>query len=147
MTPGTSIAALSAYWRGLALCMRGGTYVTLSNTLPELSPAERLNIYCWWLHLKLWSSPHYRSGTFQNDLAKNLRNVALPGTGLPLSMVCRFWPVAFVFLWVGIPLAALAAALVRSRRDGSTLGSAFAAALLAEYPWFHFWRLNCAIAS
>ena len=103
--------------------------------------------HCWWLHLKLWSLPHYRSGTFQKDLVKNLRNVALPGTGLPLSMVCRFWPVALLFLWVGIPFAALVAAIIRSRRDSSALGCAFAAALLSEYPWFHFWRLNCAIAS
>lgn len=143
----TVAAALFTYWHGLSLCMRGRAYHELCDALPELTARERLCIYCWWLHLKLWNAPHYRSGTFWNDLRKNLRNVALPGTGLPLSALCVAWPVALVFVWFGIPLAAFGAAVIRCSRDYGALGAAFAEALLTDYSWFHTWRLNCALAS
>jgi len=29
-----------------------------------------------------------RNGTFQDDMKKNLRNVAIPGTGIPLDLLC-----------------------------------------------------------
>lgn len=140
-------SALTAYWSGLALCASGRGYRELAQGLPDLSAAERLSIYCWWMHLKLWSLPHYRSGTFHNDLLKNLRNVALPGTGVPLSIVCTTWIGASFFVWIGIPLAALGAAIIQWRKLGTPLTVGFAAYLLTEYPWFTYWRLNCAVAS
>ena len=40
----------------------------------------RVQIYSLSLIFKLWSKPHYRSPTFQQDMIDNLSNVAIPGT-------------------------------------------------------------------
>ena len=50
----------------------------------------RVQVYSLYLIFKLWSLPHYRTSTFQQDLLNNLKNVAIPGTGLPLSFFARF---------------------------------------------------------
>ena len=161
-TPSSPIAALHAYWHGLVLCLhRGQPYAALAVACPALPAEARLQIYSLCLHLRLWALPHYRSGTFSNDMRKNLRNVALPGTGFPLSLLCTNYLLAVVFLWIGVPLAALAAALVRVRGEAkappldgaprASFGTAFSEALLAcgtgGRAWFHYWRLNCALAS
>jgi len=150
----SAFEALYAYWFGLLTCLHlGKPYAVLAANFPHLPTEARLQIYSLCLHLRLWSRPHYRSGTFANDMRKNLRNVALPGTGLPLSLLCRHYFVAVAFLWVGVPLAALAAALLRVRESqrAVSLSRAFAEALLASgdggRAWFHYWRLNCALAS
>ena len=108
---------------------------------------ERLCIYSLALHLRLFGDGHYRSGTFQNDLAKNLRNVALPATGVPLSVFCSCRPLALLFAWLLLPLAALVAAVRRPSSGGGSLGGAFASSLLSDWSWFHYWRLNCVLAS
>ena len=158
----SAMYALLSYWYGLVLCLHlGRPYASLSASLPALPPEARLQIYSLCLHLRLWSLPHYRSGTFANDMRKNLRNVALPGTGLALSYLCTNYLVAVLFLWIGVPLAAFAAAIVRVRGEAVVppprglprvgLFDAFAEALLAcgngGRAWFHYWRLNCALAS
>ena len=96
---------------------------------------------------RMWSTAHYRSGTFQNDMAKNLRNVAIPGTGLPLSVLCRCKAVAYLFLLVGYPLAALASAVNLHRGDAGKVAAAYTEQLLTPQDWFSFWRLNCRLAS
>tara|TARA_B100000524_G_scaffold113021_1_gene54933 strand:- start:1349 stop:2446 length:1098 start_codon:yes stop_codon:yes gene_type:complete len=73
---------------------------------------SRLQIYWLCLHVRMWNAPHYRSGTWRGDMRKNLRNVALPGTGAPLSLLCHSRLVAVSFLWLGVPLIALVAALI-----------------------------------
>ena len=154
-----ALSALFAYWHGLVLCVhRGRPYAALASAYPDLPAEARLQIYSLCLHLRMWSLPHYRSGTFANDMRKNLRNVALPGTGVPLSYFCTHYAIALVFVWFGVPFAALAAAVIQVRdahltKSGNrrTLGVAFSEALLASgtggRAWFHYWRLNCALAS
>mmetsp|Transcript_51353 Transcript_51353/g.171391 ORF Transcript_51353/g.171391 Transcript_51353/m.171391 type:complete len:360 (-) Transcript_51353:763-1842(-) len=141
------LSALFSYWRGLAICAAGGKYSRLCSALPHLTPQERLCIYSLALHLRLFGDGHYRSGTFQNDLAKNLRNVALPSTGVPLSVFCSCRPLALLFAWFLLPLAALVAAVRRPSSGGGSLGGAFASSLLSDWSWFHYWRLNCVLAS
>ena len=41
------------------------------------------------LIFKMWGRPHYRSRSFQQDMLDNLKNVAIPGTGIPLSVFCH----------------------------------------------------------
>ena len=140
--------ALLTYWRGLYFCLvKGAHYSALRATLPSLEPAAGLQIYWLALHVRLWSKPHYRSGTFANDARKNLRNVALPGTGVPLSLLFYVWPLCVLFLWLGVPLAALAAAIIGRVHRGAALGAAFSEALLTPRDWFSYWRLNCVLAS
>lgn len=46
----------------------------------------RVQIYSLSLIFKLWSKPHYRSPTFQQDMIDNLSNVAIPGTIVFITM-------------------------------------------------------------
>ena len=139
-------SALWIYWRGLYLCLvRHGAYAEL-RTLTD-SKRARLQIYMLALHFRLWHEKHYRSGTFQKDLQKNLCNVAVPKTGVPLSVICYSRVVAALFLGALYPLLCAVGALVRARRDGIGLGVAFGSQLLEPEDWFAFWRLNCVLAS
>ena len=56
--------------------------------------------------------------SFQKDLQKNLCNVAVPKTGVPLSLVCYSRVLAALFLAVLYPILCAVGALVRARRDG-----------------------------
>ena len=107
----------------------------------------RVQVHSLALVARMWSTAHYRSGTFQNDMAKNLRNVAIPGTGLPLSVLCHFKAVAYLFLLVGYPLAALASAVNLRRSDAGKMAAAYTEQLLTPQDWFSFWRLNCRLAT
>lgn len=40
----------------------------------------KVQLYSLSLIFKLWSLPHYRSNSFQQDMLDNLKNVAVPGT-------------------------------------------------------------------
>jgi len=146
MVPTNAASALWIYWRGLYLCLvRHGAYAEL-RTLTD-SKRARLQIYMLALHFRLWHEKHYRSGTFQKDLQKNLCNVAVPKTGVPLSVICYSRVVAALFLGALYPLLCAVGALVRARRDGIGLGVAFGSQLLEPEDWFAFWRLNCVLAS
>jgi hypothetical protein len=50
-------------------------------------------------------------GTFQQDQVKNLRNVAIPGTGIPLSLFTKWKLTTYFFLLVVYPLVSLVSAL------------------------------------
>eukprot|EP01043_Picozoa_sp_COSAG02_P064028 COSAG02_NODE_9240_length_2279_cov_6.101346_1_plen_221_part_10 len=88
--------------------VRGGAYPA-----PYFGDSIRAQcqVYSLALVYRMWAQPHYRNGDFREDMAKNLRNVAIPGTGIPLSVLCYFKPLAVLFLIIGYPLAALVAAL------------------------------------
>lgn len=109
----------------------------------------RVQVYSLALIFRLWSLPHYRSGTFQNDMVKNLRNVAIPGTGIPLSILCYTRATALWAVLVLNPIVCFIAALNVARSKGSlaTAASAFREQLLAPQDWFSFWRLNCRLAT
>ena len=126
-------------------------YLVRSGTYPapyfEDRTQAQVQIYSLAMVSKLWSKDHYRSGTFQNDMAKNLRNVAIPGTGIPLSVFCYFKPVAYAFLLFGYPLAALVSAINMHRSDTEKVSAAFSEQLLTPQDWFSFWRLNCLLST
>lgn len=125
----TWYAALTTYWWGLFRCLfRGGTYHELRQRVPTVQ--ARVQIYWLALSLRLWSYPHYRSGTFQNDLRKNLRNVAIPKTGVPLSLVCMSRLVAYPFVMVVIPMLCFVSSIICAWVDGTHIGSSFAKLLL-----------------
>jgi hypothetical protein len=101
----------------------------------------------------LWDKEHYRNGTFQDDMAKNLRNVGVPGTGMPLSFLCLLGSSFFtVLMFLLLPLVCVVAAVyeqlftdVGTGRSG--IAAAYHAYLLNPTDWFSFWRLNCRLAT
>lgn len=145
--------ALWYYW------VRGGTYSTAPHFPGRLR--ARVQVYSLCLIPDLWARPHYRNGDFQEDMLKNLRDVALPGTGLPLSVFAYHRACTYFFLIVLYPCVAAAAALRRavaqSREETGIRGSgnAFLTRIAACYreqllepeDWFSFWRMNCRLAT
>ena len=104
---------------------------------------SKIHIYSLALVFHLWHKPHYRNGTFQQDMTKNLRNVALPGTGLALSAFSSS-KVAYTFFLVCLyPLVSLLGALDARRKTGAEVVSTFKKNLLCPEDWFSLWRLNC----
>jgi len=105
------------------------------------------HIYSLSLIFFLWDKPHYRSGTFQNDMLKNLRNVAVPGTGMPLSVFASSKLLAYWMILVGYPIISIISAVYASNRDFVEFCRTFRIQLVQPQDWFSFWRLNCRLAT
>jgi hypothetical protein len=130
------------YLRCIIFFAKGGDYM-LAPYFASNIPAK-VHTYARALPFILWAKPHYRSGTFQHDLVKNLRNVAFPGTGIALSHMCHSRLSAWLVVLAGVPAYALAAAFLQTWNKGLFgLGSVFKQyrqILLDPKDWFSFWR-------
>lgn len=94
----------------------------------------------------LWDEPHYRNDTFQQDLVKNLRNVAIPGTCIPLSIFGHFkWTMMLFFLVLYPMVVYLGRAICK--QTVFNIGHDAKKQLLNPQDWFFYWRLNCVLAS
>lgn len=142
----------SLYWTTFYSFMGGTSY---SN---ETSFGEdvwaKVNIFSLALIFKLWSKEHYRSPNFQTDMINNLQNVAIPGTGIPLSYFCYNWHVCLFFVVILNPIICLFGGLNKARHEAVSCQSFIVIALenyikflLHPDDWFSFWRLNCRLAS
>ena len=68
----------------------------------------------WWLLaliFYLWNKPHYRNGTFQEDMLQNLKDCAVPGTGIALKWFCYFKVTVLLYLLFVYPTVCLVAAV------------------------------------
>ena len=76
-----------------------------------------------------------------------MRNVAIPGTGLPLSLVAANRWIAFGFLMTAYPAVCLVSSVQKwiKTRGESSISEEYATRLLAPDDWFSYWRLNCII--
>jgi hypothetical protein len=141
----TALSDLGAFYASLFYyIVRDGAYPA---PFFENNTQARCQVYSLALVYRMWSQPHYRNGDFHEDMVKNLRNVAIPGTGIPLSMMCYFKPVAVLFLLVGYPLTAVVAALNKHRGSVGKVAVGFSEQLLFPQDWFAFWQLNCRLAT
>lgn len=67
---------------------------------------------------------------------QNLRNVAVPGTGIPLHRYCYTKLTAYFFIFVLYPIYAFLGAMNVARKEGSSmLRAAFVEHLLAPEDW------------
>lgn len=105
----------------------------------------RIHLFSLASNFYLYNKPHYRKGSYKDDLVDNLRNVAIPGTGIPLSIFARSRIVALGFLLTAYPTVSLVASIHKwfMSKFQSSLGEEFATRLLAPDDWFSYWRLNC----
>lgn len=115
----------------------------------------KVQVFSLSLIFKLWSLKHYRSPSFQQDMIDNLKNVAIPGTGLALSWFCySYWTCLWYVLFIN-PLICLFGAINKVRKEPfvtleDAVGSGvkhFTRHLLHPDDWFSFWRLNCRLVS
>ena len=96
----------------------------------------------------LYHKPHYRKASYAEDLVDNFRNVAIPGTGLPLSMFVRSKIIALGFVLTASPLCSIIASFHLWIKTGfkSSISKEYRNRLLAPDDWFTYWRLNCRVA-
>jgi hypothetical protein len=116
----------------------------------------RVYIYSLALIFYLWEKNHYRNGTFQLDMVKNLRDVAVPGTGVSLKWFSYFKITTLWYLLMVYPLVCLLAAInawhkrlffPSNESPYEPFAVVFRQQLLAPQDWFAFWRLNCRLAT
>jgi len=119
---------------------------SLSNEKIELFEKNaRIHLFSLASMFYLYKKPHYRKGTYRDDLIDNLRNVAIPGTGIPLSWFVTNRLVLYLSLQFCAPPVALLASLHKwfVSRGESSISLEYATRLLAPDDWFSYWRLNC----
>ena len=105
-------------------------------------------VYSLALALKLWKEPHYRKSSYAADVRDNFCNVAIPGTGVPLSVLAVSKTLTTLFLCFAYPVACFAAAVAHARREEKTTVSlAYREQLLAPRDWFSLWRINSRLAA
>eukprot|EP00934_Nitzschia_sp_Nitz4_P000818 Nitzschia sp. Nitz4//scaffold6_size259037//217602//219005//NITZ4_001116-RA/size259037-augustus-gene-0.306-mRNA-1//1//CDS//3329557019//818//frame0 len=107
----------------------------------------RIHLFSLTSNFYLYDKPHYRKGSYKDDLVDNLRNVAIPGTGIPLSLVARTRLGALGFLLTAYPAVSFVSSFHRwfMSKFQTSLADEFATRLLAPDDWFSYWRLNCIV--
>jgi len=140
-----AVSATLSFYLAVAYFLFGGPF----DRCPvfKTSPHARAQVYSLVTILWMWNRPHYRAGTYQDDMLTNLRNVAIPGTGIPLSLLVRSKILSFLFLLVGYPLVCVVAGLRKGGFGLKGATKAYCEQLLCPQDWFSFWRLNCVVAS
>ena len=114
---------LSTYYRALI------TYTCLPCAQPRDCPLlhRRCPYSALWVFSlartpHLWGKRHYRATSFGADIRANLRNVAMPGTGIAMHRIL-YGPIsACLFLVFIYPLIALASAAYLTIRSTNKLG-------------------------
>ncbi len=106
------------------------------------------------LIFRMWKHPHYRNTSFQQDCIDTLQNVAIPGTGIPLSLFCYSYYTALFFVAVCNPIICLFGAINKANKEYQNFNQFldltvqhFISHLFHPQDWFSFWRLNCTLAS
>jgi len=87
----------------------------LTDSLKEHEQMIKVQLYSLGLVFRMWDKPHYRSPSFQQDLLNNLKNVAIPGTGIPLSSFCYHYHLCLILIVVINPIVSLLGAMNKAR--------------------------------
>lgn len=113
-TMAAASATLFFYYGSLLHYLRNGRYATApARGVPAHSIKQaRIHLHSIGLVFTLWQTAHYRCPSFSHDLRENLRNVAVPGTGLPLSVWFHYRATALLFFGVVYPFLAFVASLL-----------------------------------
>mmetsp|Transcript_28548 Transcript_28548/g.58439 ORF Transcript_28548/g.58439 Transcript_28548/m.58439 type:complete len:477 (-) Transcript_28548:294-1724(-) len=113
----------------------------------------RMHLYTLASAFYLYHKPHYRKPSYRRDILDNFSNVAIPGTGIPLSYFVWNRFSALTLVCVGYPAISLAASvhkwmkgLLTFSGERHSISEEYKVRLLAPDDWFSYWRLNCRIA-
>lgn len=113
----------------------------------------KVQVFSLSLIFKLWTVKHYRSASYKQDLLDNLKNVAVPGTGVALSFFAMNRIFALFLCYLLNPLicffGAWHKAYTGANRDEfyELLGQYYVEHLLHPVDWFSLWRLNCRLVA
>ncbi|GAX20392.1 hypothetical protein FisN_9Hh110 [Fistulifera solaris] len=142
------------YWCGAGRhqpYQKEGSFAPLKETeqddaaTKEFKQHARIHLFSLASNYYLYHKPHYRKSSYKIDLVDNLRNVAVPGTGVPLSLFAWNRWVGLGYLFCVYPKICGIAALHAwwKSRGQTSLHQEYATRLLAPDDWFSYWRLNC----
>jgi hypothetical protein len=85
--------------------------------------AAKVHVYSIVLMIKFITQPffisqkHYRSDSFLEDMKANLKNVAIPGTGIPLSYFVLNRIFLYLFIFIFLPLICFCGAIHQTYQD------------------------------
>jgi len=148
---GAAISATGNYWAALyTWIFRGKTYSENEIYFAKDDVQAMCQVYGLALCFTMWDLPHYRSRSYQQDMLDNLRNVAVPGTGIPLSVFCHSWWVCLFFVLFTVPTICFFGACNKVRLHGGgveALMTHYKEHLLHPQDWFSYWQLNCRLVS
>ena len=112
---------------------------------------QHARIHCFTLasDFYCYNKPFYRKPLYRDDLIDNLSNVAIPGTGIPLSLFMHSKITALACVLVVSPVCCLIAAFHLWFLTGfkSSISGEYASRLLTPNDWFSYWRLNCSVVA
>eukprot|EP01033_Poteriospumella_lacustris_P000995 gene995-718_t len=149
------IGVLLQYW----ICLAQFVFAKKAYSECVLFPQDkhaRVQIFSLALIFRLWAEPHYRSASFQQDVLDNLKNVAVPGTGVALSWFCHSKLTAMFFVFLLNPLICFLGAINQAQHSRTTdsihelihlIDVHFTRNLLHPDDWFSLWRMNCRLVS
>jgi hypothetical protein len=141
------VSALLLYFRTLVYYIFNPT-ASLSS-FPSASTTPRhvqIHLYNLILNVRLFNSPHYRKATYRMDLRDNLKNVAIPGTGVALSVFVLNKLFLLFFLFAVVPTVCFWSSvnlLLRKSYSFSAASQDFVDSLLCPTDWCSLWRTNC----
>jgi len=134
-------------------------FITDPNTNKEDEYLSKLHakvhIYSLAIAFYLYDKKHYRKDSYREDIVDNFRNVAVPGTGIPLSFFVQNKYLAYFLVFVLYPLICFVASIhwyyLQCKKENndvplSCISEEFAIRLLTPDDWFSYWRLNSRLA-
>jgi hypothetical protein len=131
-----------------------------SSTFYADNKHAKVHCYSVYLMIKFITNPfytkqkHYRSPSFLHDMKDNLKNVSVPGTGIPLSLFVFNKLLLYFFLLILVPIFCLFGAINQTYQDflvvndhnkfhwSEILFRHFYDNLLTSNNWFTLWRYN-----
>eukprot|EP00438_Fugacium_kawagutii_P006432 Skav208831 [mRNA] locus=scaffold1193:4457:28059:+ [translate_table: standard] len=139
---------LLQYWRIMFFFWSNGRYAEAKARF-DLNGRSCGHLYSLAMVPWLMSKPHYRTGTFREDMRTNLRNVVLPTGffGMPLSIWAYSRLHAVVAILFVLPTAAFVGSWYRRIFGMDSAYVCFKRTLFEPRDWFQLWRLNCRLAS
>jgi hypothetical protein len=109
----------------------------------------RVHLFTLASEFYLYNKPHYRKGTYGQDMVDNFANVSIPGMGISLRHLVSNRVTAFVLVTCIYPAVSFVAAfhLWATTVGSSSISDEYATRLLTPNDWFNYWRLNSRIAA
>jgi len=141
----SALSTLLRFWRTVLAFVVRVDYTGTPGAISREPARVKTHLYGLAVVFRYWRSPHYWvAGTLGDEFRRQLRDVAIPGTGVRLSWVCISRFTVLIFLFVVYPIVALITAL-HSSWSGASPSTAhkFREVLLEPKGRLSLFTLNC----
>lgn len=138
------IPVLYSYWSCLLYFTKGGNYVACNSF--RNNKHTKSYIYSLSLLIRLWNTQHFRGTTFNEDMKQQLRSTAIPGTGIPLSILFYSKTFLYIFIFIIIPILQGIITFFTSLSNLSKFHKTFTNQLLYPSDWCSIWIINSTLS-